>query len=166
MSAIIVRRLLREEHALLREARLDALRGAPDAFAETVEEALARDEAWWRELAASVTAPSVQAAFVAEVDGRVVGMVFALEDRMEHAMGRLGGLWVAPSVRRAGVGAALFSGVRDWARALGKRGIRLWAVAESPGEALYRRVGFSTTGTERAFPGHESRRLKEWQLDL
>jgi GNAT superfamily N-acetyltransferase len=153
-----IRQLGPFDGAVLREVRIAALRDSPREFGETLAEALTRSEQAW-----SDQAPSV---FIAQLDGQLVGMAFVFEDRADPEAARVGGMWVAPSVRRAGIGLALVETALSWAKANGKRCIRLWANQATPGQDLYRRAGFVPTGAQKPFPGDGSRTLVEMQLDL
>jgi GNAT superfamily N-acetyltransferase len=161
-----VRAMNRLEIALLRDLRLAALRDAPDQLGESWADAAARSDDAWAALVASVTPPSAHAAYVAELDGEPVGMVYALSDQKDEAIGRLGGMWVAPFARRRGVGAALVHAVVAWCRASGRRSVQLGVVPGGAPERLYRRSGFVATGASKPFPGSESRRVIEMQLEL
>ena len=152
-----INRLDHSGGAVLREVRIAALRDSPREFGETLAEALARSEQGWSDQA--------PAAFIAELDGQPVGMAFAFEDGSDPEAARVGGMWVAPSVRRAGIGLALVEAALSWAKANGKRRIRLWANQAIPGQDLYRRAGFVPTGAQKPFPGDGSRTLVEMQLE-
>jgi GNAT superfamily N-acetyltransferase len=138
-----VRRLEATEARLLRELRIAALRDAPDQFAETVAQALARSDEEWVRFAA-----------------------FAFDDASDGAVGRVGGMWVAPAARRTGIGSALVEAALSWARAAGKRRVRLWAVPTTSGERLYRRARFVPTGNQKPFPGDDSRVVIEMEIEL
>jgi GNAT superfamily N-acetyltransferase len=153
-----VRRLEATEARLLRELRIAALRDAPDQFAETVAQALARSDEEWVRFAAS--------AYVAESGNALVGLAFAFEDASDGAVGRVGGMWVAPGARRTGIGSALVEAALSWARAAGKRRVRLWAVPTTSGERLYRRARFVPTGNQKPFPGDDSRVVIEMEIEL
>jgi GNAT superfamily N-acetyltransferase len=166
VQALRIRRLEPGQTELLRELRLAALRDAPDQFGEALADAEARSVEAWTEEAASVLPPSVHKAYIAELSGTAIGMAYALTDRVDATIGRIGGMWVAPSARRLGVGAALVEAVIAWWRAEGKRCVQLWVVPGGAPERLYRRAGFAPTGVSRAFPESESRRVIQMQLDL
>ena len=151
---------------MLRELRLAALRDAPDQLGEALADAEARSDEGWTALAASLTPPSVHAAYIAELADVQVGMVYALTDHVDSTIGRLGGMWVCASARGSGVGAALAEAVVEWCRAGGKRCVQLGVVPGGTAERLYRRAGFELTGASKPFPGAESRRVHEMQLDL
>ena len=153
-----IRHLERSDFRVLKQLRLAALQDSPDQFAETASEAAERGDEDWASLTNS--------AHVAEVDGEPVAMMFAFHDRSDPSVGRVGGMWVAPGHRRAGVGSALLAAARAWAAASGKRSVRLWVVPNSPGAELYRRSLFVATGARKPFPGDESRTVIELALDL
>jgi GNAT superfamily N-acetyltransferase len=156
--AFHIRRLEPIEAPLLRQLRIAALQDAPDQFAETVAHALARSEQEWIEFAAC--------AYVAESKNAFVGLVFAFEDASDDAVGRVGGMWVAGGARRTGIGSALVEAALSWAKAAGKRRVRLWAVPTSPAERLYRRAHFVPTGNQKQFPGDDTRVVIEMEIEL
>jgi GNAT superfamily N-acetyltransferase len=163
---LCVRAVGPRELALVRDLRLAALRDAPDQLGESWADAAARSDGDWATLIASVTPPSTHAAYVAELGAEPAGMVYALTDQKDQSIGRLGGMWVAPFARRRGVGAALVEAVIAWCRASGKRCVQLGVVPGGAPERLYRRSGFIVTGASKPFPGSESRRVIEMQLEL
>jgi GNAT superfamily N-acetyltransferase len=104
----------------------------------TVEE---RERRW-------TSAPvAVAGAFVAEVGGRVVGVVQVGPDREDPALGLLRGLAVEPAAQGAGVGAALYDHAVAWLREAGFAEAVLW-VFEANGHArgFYERRGWSADG--------------------
>ena len=142
-----VRELQRHEWALFRELRLRAFAESPDAFARTLADALAQDDAYWVRLTESVTAPEGQVMLVAEVEDRPAGIVFGLFDKERPKTGHVGGMWVDPAARGRGAGRALLDAAIAWARTRGLDRLELW-VTEGNGSAarLYERAGFGVTG--------------------
>ncbi len=153
-----IRRLDRSGAALLRELRIAALKDAPQEFGETLAEALSRSDREWSDLASST--------YVAEVDGHCVGMAFAFEDRSDLETARVGGMWVAPGARRAGVGSRLMEAVLHWATSENMRRVRLWVSPTTPAEELYRRANFAPTGNSKPFPRDHSRSVMEMECEL
>jgi len=153
-----IRRLDRSGAALLRDVRVAALKDAPREFGETLAEALTRSDQAWSDLATS--------AHVAEIDGRCVGVAFAFDDATDKETGRLGGMWVAPAARGAGVGSRLVEAALAWATTERKQRVRLWVNPGSPAEGLYLRANFARTGNQKPFPGDDTRSVIEMQLDL
>ena len=142
------------ELELHRAIRCRALEDAPDAFGETLAQALARDDAGWAALHRSVTEPGPHAMFAAFHDARAVGMVYALVDAGDPEAGRIGGMWVDPDARGRGVGRALLSAAITWEEARGRARLALWAPAHSAWALrLYRSAGFIGTGERAAMPG-------------
>jgi ribosomal protein S18 acetylase RimI-like enzyme len=142
-----IRRLRPGEDALFRTLRLQALADAPDAFGQTLADAGSRPDSYWAGLTRSVTEPSRQVMFVAEAGDACVGLVFGLLDATRADVARLGGMWVAPVARHAGVGEALVAAVIAWARDAGFAHLEL-SVAEGNAAAirLYEKTGFRDSG--------------------
>src|SRR5271169_4832048 len=101
-----LRRLEPHEISLHRELRLRALHEAPDSFGESFADAAARPSAYWEDLTRSLTESGRQAMFLAYEGSEVLGSAYGLLDRDRSAVGRVGGMWVAPAWRRRGVGRA------------------------------------------------------------
>jgi ribosomal protein S18 acetylase RimI-like enzyme len=135
-----------EQHDLdvYREIRAQALVSDPDAFGETLEAFIARSDvelrAWFTRHASSRGAVIL----VEERDGVAVGMCgCGLYDR-DPRDGYLWGMFVSPSVRRQGVGAALLREAVAFLRPLGVGRLRARVAASNPGAvAFYRRAGFT-----------------------
>ena len=161
-----VRQLAREEWPLLRDLRLAALTDAPDQFAETCVLASQRSSEEWIVQTSSDTPGAASRTYVAEVDGVAVGMAFAIQDRTDAATGRLGGMWVEPDARGIGIGMALVTAVLNWSRDRRMQRVRLWVVPCTTADRLYRRAQFIPTGTQKPFPGDDSRSVIEMQLTL
>ena len=149
---IEVRRLREGETALVRDVRLRALREAPEAFATTYDEALARPPEHWAEMASGGNQVTVVA-----LDGeRGVGMVSGW--LLESGNAWLARLWVDPDVRRAGVALRLTEGVAGWARERGATTLELSVTANNArAAAFYARAGFTETGRRRPLPADPSR---------
>lgn len=59
----------------------------------------------------------------------------------------LSSMWVAPSARGRGVGAALVGEIERWARSIGARALHLCVAEDNvQAAALYQRLGFEYTG--------------------
>jgi dihydropteroate synthase len=142
-----VRRLRPEDWRIWRELRLRALADAPDAFAETLAQAQARDDEGWREL---FTARPDVAPFVAECAGAPAGMALAVIDPDDPARANLYAMWVAPEARGRGLGRALVDAALRWTR--GRAALELSlriADGNEPARALYTGRGFRDTGEQR-----------------
>jgi GNAT superfamily N-acetyltransferase len=136
----------------LRELRLRALAGAPDAFASTLEDEAALPKQVWRQRAEGAAA---SANFIAREDGAGIGMaaIFAVAD----APGRLHlvGMWVDPPHRRRGIAQALIERAVRWAEKRQAREVILWVADHNiPARLLYQRVSFQPTGQRQPLPSN------------
>jgi len=140
-----IRRICPGEGGRLRAIRLTALRDAPEAFGETVEEAdkLSDDEYEARARAGAEGRTGVF--LVAETDRHEwVGMVGGLDvgRRLE-----LVSMWVAPTHRRRGLARSLIRALLDWASARGVPDVHLFVGDfNEPAKALYSSMGFVPSG--------------------
>ena len=100
-----IERLIAGDGQRLRAIRLRALRDAPDAFGTTVEEAAAEPlESWERQL-------QQVDAYVATAGGCDLGLARGARHDRWSDTGYLLSMWVAPEVRRQGIGADLVQAV-------------------------------------------------------
>jgi GNAT superfamily N-acetyltransferase len=136
-----IQRLRADQWPLLRELRLAALRDAPAAFGQSIENALAQPDDEWISAARSASAGDRRAWFVALLDGRAVGLVQARR-RLPHDC-LVFSMWVAPRARRAGAGRALLEAVDTWAGRWGARRVVLWVIAGNDAAMrFYLDIGF------------------------
>lgn len=149
-----VRTLLVGEWPLWRQLRLAALAASPDAFRARLE-----DECWqtgdWREdLIDSTVVHPRGSLWIAEVDSDSVGMVFARIDS-DFSPVEIGAMWVSPTVRGRGIGAALLASPLEWTRAHGVRLAELWVTeSNTSAESFYEGFGFQPTAeTQPLRPG-------------
>ena len=156
----MIERLTAGDGERLRAIRLRALHEAADAFGTTIEEAAVQTpESWERQLEQLAT-------FVATVDGRDVGL--ARGARHDHLgdTGYLLSMWVAPEVRRRGVGSELIGAVVDWAKSEElSRLILDVAEGNAPAVALYLHKGFTPNGGVGTLPPPRQH-IREIQLEL
>jgi ribosomal protein S18 acetylase RimI-like enzyme len=153
-----LRRLREGEAERLRELRLRALRDAPAAFADSLEEARAQPPEAWSEWSRAGAATKTRVTVVAVDDERWSGMVAGrlLPDPPGRAW--LEALWVDPSARRAGLGSELIEAVAAWSRDRGAARLELSVTAcNGPARALYTRAGFLETGRRRPLPADPAR---------
>ena len=149
-SAATVRALHAGEVDLWRGIRLRALRDAPDAFGTTYEQASAwPDETWVTHVGWATAPDALQAVYLADIDGAVVGCArVSQEDGQETAL--VTSMWVDPASRRRGVAAALLEACEAWARSRGCLRVELEVAELNPGaRLLYERAGFVETGELR-----------------
>jgi GNAT superfamily N-acetyltransferase len=140
-----------------RDIRLRTLADSPDAFHSTVESTLARPDAYWRDLAVASAQAEDRVLYVAEVDGcwdGVAGGVLEVDGSVVEVVS----VWVDPSCRGRGVGAAMITSVLDWGRERGASGAQLWVHdANDTAIRLYVRLGFTMTDQCQAFGVHLER---------
>ncbi len=153
-----VRRILGSEWRQLRQLRLAALAGSPDAFGSTWARESELPEADWRERARAGALGHVSATYVVEDgDGKWVGLVTGLRTA-EGGGADLVSLWVAPTARGHGLARQLVESVLAWATDQGLESVRLWVTAENQSaRPLYERCGFVETGAEKPLPSNPSK---------
>ncbi len=148
-----VRRIRPDEGPKLRALRLSALADAPMAFGSTLSREAAFPEHVWQERAEGGASGADRATFIAERDGEWIGLATGLAtdpDAPNDTRPVLVGMFVAPSWRERGVGAALVDAVVAWARERRAIGLCLWVTAtNSPAIALYHKCGFQRTGEHK-----------------
>jgi GNAT superfamily N-acetyltransferase len=120
------------------------------AFASTLDREEAFSEDVWQERAARGAAGSDRVTFVAEQDGRWLGLATALladpcdPDKPEVT---LAGMFVDQAARQRGIGVALVESIIGWAQARGADRLLLRVTSGNEAAiALYRRCGFRPTG--------------------
>ena len=159
------RRVSAHEWIQLRDARLEALREAPDAFESKYAEERMKSDAEWqdRALQSSGAEPRKDglrvATFVLEQigAGHWAGMATVLEEREAgRPQAQLVGVYVQPPhrSRRVGAAEALIRETLDWACGdVGAQRVRL-VVREDNQRAIafYRRLGFGETGWTFPYP--------------
>lgn len=153
-----IRRAGPDDWRQVREVRLTALRGAPEAYGSTYEREIAFDEATWR----SRTRSSAQ--FLAVRDGVGVGLVAGFHDPEDCGPDErlLVSMWVAPEARGSGTADALVGAVVAWARAEGAAALLLdVALGNDRARGAYLRAGFVATGDVREYrPGLLEERMR------
>lgn len=152
-DAVLVRPLVPSDLDLVARLaeRLVLLHHAFDAERFFVPEKVAEGYAWWfgKELGRDEVV-----LLVAEVEGRVVGYVYArLEERdwnmLLDAAGAIHDIWVDEASRGHGVARALMEAAIDALRAKGAPRVVLHAAAKNTGaQELFARLGFRETMVE------------------
>lgn len=156
-----------EEWPRVRDIRLRALLDAPDAFGQTHEEVVASSEDDWRAWIQGWGESHAHVAYIAEDEDRWVGMAVGdIHDASaDHA--HLFAMWVDPSMRGRGVGAALVEAVIAWSRREGVDEIHLTVAEANPAASrLYERFGFARTGGSRPIRDGSPLRCAEMELVL
>lgn len=143
---LLVRSISPDEWRTWKNLRLEALADSPDAFGETLEQALERSDAEWAEFAAGSSLPD-RAFFVAENAGNPVGMAIIRGSEGDSARAHIFAMWVAPTARGIGAGRKLLDAAMAWGRHHGFDELVL-QVTEGNDRAkrLYETAGFVDTG--------------------
>jgi GNAT superfamily N-acetyltransferase len=125
----------------LRAIRLEALADTPDAYGSTYEESSRWSDAQWKKAASSWQY------YLADRDGRVVGMISGGLNDAYPGTRWLYGMYVTPSERGTGTAAQLVRAIDDWASAHGVDEVYLHVTTTVPrARAFYERIGFRPTG--------------------
>lgn len=148
-----------------RALRLAALADAPHAFGSTLERAQSFEELDWR-----ARLESNNLTVHAVVEGVPLGLAGGLRPDTWEAhpdAAQLVQMWVHPSMRGRGVGAALVTRIIEWARAERFPELRLWVVeGNEPAIRLYERMGFTDTGARAPVRDDDPRLEVEMALRL
>jgi len=140
---VLIHRVVEDDWRLMQEVRLRALREDPDVFGSSLPREERFRESHWRMRTRS--SPSWIALDDTGTGRGIVGMIQepGSPDDDRHVVS----LWVAPEVRRRGIGWTLLDTVRQAATEDGARTLSLWVVDENhPAVDLYVRAGFTRTG--------------------
>ncbi|HLM80269.1 MAG TPA: GNAT family N-acetyltransferase [Terriglobales bacterium] len=144
-AQIQIRRLAPADAALYRDIRLEALRCNPEAFGSTFETESVQTLTFFSDRIGGSTV------FGAFHDSKLVGIAGLLigKGQKEVHKGRLVGMYVQPSARRAGVGRRLVETIIEFARHHVEL-IQLAVVSDNEqARRLYERLGFLEYGVER-----------------
>lgn len=141
-----ITRLVPDQWAAYRRARLAALAEAPYAFSSTFDREVTLDERRWRERIESAVT------FLAWRDGQPVGTATGLVSKPGEGYDvpgswQLVAMWVDPAARGSGVADRLVDAVAGHARAGGAPALTLWVTdVNDRARACYLRLGFRLTG--------------------
>ena len=135
-----------------RAVRLRALKDTPRAFGSTYEREVRLTDEEWRARAERCSGGR-DVGFMVRCDGAYVGLALCFVDTEDGSVGQLISMWVAPEVRRSGVGRLLIDAIVAWAAERGVRTITLMVTSVNDGAMeFYRRLGFERTGRTEPYP--------------
>ena len=151
-----IRRIRADDGPALRALRLRALQTDPTAFGSSYAREADRPDGEWVERALQGSIGNEQSLFVAESGGELVGLVGAYTPEDEPWARHVITMWVAPEVRRTGVGRQLVVAILAWCRQVGADEITLW-VNESNQAAisLYEQHGFVLSDIAQPLPSDD-----------
>ena len=136
--------------------RLSALAYSPHLAEHLAKESAASAD-YWHSRAEGASKAIELATFVAVGAGAFVGVVDGFLSEGGETV-EIGGMWVAPALRRSGIGQSLLAAVCGWARERGASRAGLWVRATNePARLLYERAGFTATASD---PGAAGLRLE------
>ena len=142
---------------LLRETRLEALRGSPHAFASTY----ARESGWsereWRRVCDAAKW------IVAREAEQVIGLAKSVNEAGQTRTRHIESIWVAPTHRRHGVFRALLRALAEIEQRVGVAELLLWVLEDNDNaQRAYQAVGFERTGERQFLPAVDrfERRLR------
>src|SRR6266545_2449741 len=115
----VVTRVEPTDWQLIRALRLRALQLDRSSFQGTYEGEAAYSEEQWKDWASGDAAGDEYATFIARQGEHAVGMVGAYRDETHPHLFHIIAMWVAPEVRRAGIGRLLLGEIEDWIRSRG-----------------------------------------------
>lgn len=148
-GCVRIERVGEDQWRSVRDVRLRALSDSPSAFGSTPGREESFTEAHWRRRVRSTPT------WLAVDESRAAwGIVCLIQEPGSPVDDRhVVSLWVAPEVRRQGVGWALLDAARDQAILDGARTVSLWVIDDNTAAGdLYVRAGFRRTGVRQPLP--------------
>ena len=160
-----VRRLRADEWERWREFRLAMLAEAPYAFGTTLAEMRDKDDAFWRDRAATMATSEHTALYVAEDGGTWLASAGCY---VEDGVPNVFSVWTRPEARGRGAAHAAIEAAIGWAReTTDATEVRLWATDTNvTARRLYERLGFSPNGNVQPLPSDPSLSESEWSRPL
>jgi GNAT superfamily N-acetyltransferase len=140
-STLTIRRCGDGDWEDLRTIRLEALSDTPDAYGSTYEESVLWSDAQWKNAAAT------RLYYLADRDGRVVGMVSGGFNDAYPGTRWLYGMYVTPSERGSGTALLLVRAIEAWATSHDVHEVYLHVTTSVPrARAFYEKLGFRPNG--------------------
>ena len=160
-----VRPLRPEEGLLYRQLRLRALSDAPDAFGDTLADALLRPEQWWTDRVHQIAHNFDREVLLVAFNQREpCGLLYV---RLEVPGVHFYGMWVAPALRRKGSGSALLNAGLLWARTREADYAELWVTEGNTAAInLYEGLGFRDTGMREPIRPGSAIRVRRMTLNI
>jgi GNAT superfamily N-acetyltransferase len=154
--SLTVRRIAPEQGDILRELRTAALREAPYAFGEKLEDALLAEASRFHEAAKRHANAPGSAIFLLYTEGHPAGLIAASFDESAANRAFVHALWVAPAVRHLRGGELLVNAASQWLAEEGAHEVYAWIADENrTAMRFYERLGFGPTGDRRVMPAHD-----------
>lgn len=162
--SLTVRHVLAGEYARLREHRLCALAGSPEAFGLTYAGEADHPVAWWQRWAGSSEEGVSERTFViVDVEDRWLGMACARLGGEKPDVAWLGAMWISPDVRGRGGARLLCEACIGWAEERGAKQLLLTVVVGNDvARRAYTAAGFEIQ--ERATHSYDGRSLDEFVM--
>jgi GNAT superfamily N-acetyltransferase len=165
-----IRRIHADEWQRLRAFRLHALADAPMAFGSTLAKEEAFSDDVWHDRAAGAAAGVDRITFIAEQEGRWLGLATGLlggPDDSDDSFPTLVGMFVDGSARRRGIGADLVENIVRWVQDRGYATLVLWVTSNNEAAVeLYRQCFFRPTGATRPLSHSPTHAELEMMRDL
>ena len=148
LPVITIESIAPQEAMILKDVRLRALLDTPSAFSSTYEKESLLSDADWIDRAARWSGGR-SITYLAKDHGVPCGIVAAFLDQDDRALAHLVSMWVAPTQRRRGVGAALVQKIFAWARMHNVQTMKLLVTSNNDAAIrLYEQLGFAMTGNK------------------
>jgi ribosomal protein S18 acetylase RimI-like enzyme len=113
-TGTVIRRVAVAEGPVVKAVRLRSLATDPSSFASTHAREAAFAEYEWTDWAAGDASGQDKATLLAMRGREPVGLVAAYRDEQERSLFHVVAMWVAPEVRRAGIGRRLLGELEAW----------------------------------------------------
>jgi GNAT superfamily N-acetyltransferase len=144
---VVVREVTPDDWEILRDVRLAALREAPQAFGSSYAREAPFTEEQWR---GRINDRSVTLFAYLPENPEPAGLAGVY---VEDGVADVVSMWVRPSARGNGVGAALIGATTDWAKTRDHDSLLLWVTgSNTSARRLYERCGFTLTGESQPLP--------------
>ena len=156
-GAVAIRPARADEWSRWRETRLRMLRDDADFFSTRYDDMVREPDKTWRDWVGEAAVGKQKTLFVADEDGRWLGVVGAFV-RVDPREVQLISMWVDPEARGRGIAQSLIRAVGAWAQERGSTSVVLFVQeANEPAQQLYERAGFRATGDRTPAAGASGR---------